>query len=206
AIRKLRGGLMPPPGARQPDHAAVDSFISFLETTLDQAAAKAPNPGGITLHRLNRAEYANSIHELFGIDVDASALLPADDVSDGFDNIANVLKVSPSFLDQYINAARAVSRQAVGEPPSSMPARTLRRGTLDQNPYVPGGLPLGTQPAMLSEYLFPADGEYEFRVNGAAVVTVDGAKVATTGRVAIKAGTHKVGLATPMRSFIESEN
>src|SRR5947207_4630681 len=127
AIRKLSGGLMPPPGSRQPDHALVDSFIGWLKTSLDQAAAKAPNPGGITLHRLNRAEYANSIKELFAIDVDAGALLPVDDVSDGFDNIANVLKVSPSFLDQYINAARAVSRQALGEPPSSMPVATLLR-------------------------------------------------------------------------------
>src|SRR6185369_4545938 len=174
AIRKLRGGLMPPPGSRQPDHASVDSFIGWLETTLDQAAAKAPNPGGITLHRLNRAEYANSIHELFGIDVDASALLPADDVSDGFDNIADVLKVSPSFLDQYINAARAVTKQAIGEPLSSTPSRTLLRGSLDQNPFVEGGLPLGTQPLMLTEYIFPADGEYEFRINGAGIVTLDG--------------------------------
>src|SRR5207237_4019239 len=135
-------------------------------TTLDQAAVKSPNPGGITLHRLNRAEYANSIHELFGIDIDASAFLPADDVSDGFDNIANVLKVSHSFLDQYINAARAVTRQAVGEAPGSNPARVLLRGTLDQNPFVEGGLPIGTQPVMLTEHLFPADGEYEFRING----------------------------------------
>ena len=207
AIRKLRGGLMPPPGARQPEHAVVESFVSSLETALDQAAAKSPNPGGVTLHRLNRAEYANSMHELFGIDVDAGALLPADDISDGFDNIANVLKVSPSFLDQYINAARAVSRQAIGEAPSpSNPARVLLRGTLDQNPYIEGGLPLGTQPVMLTEHLFPADGEYEFQINGAGIVTVDGSKVATTGRVPVKAGLHKVGLATPQRSFVESDN
>ena len=205
AIRKLRGGLMPPPGSRQPDRAAVESFVSFLETTLDQAAAKSPNPGGITLHRLNRAEYANSIRELFAIEVDAGALLPADDVSDGFDNIANVLKVSPSFLDQYVNAARAVSRQAVGEPMAAAPPRVLLRGGVETNPFVEGGLPLGTQPVMLAEHVFPADGEYEFRINGAAIVTLDGAKVGTTGRVAVKAGPHKVGLATPPRSFIEGE-
>ena len=147
------------------------------------------------------------MHELFGIDVDAGALLPADDISDGFDNIANVLKVSPSFLDQYINAARAVSRQAIGEAPSpSNPARVLLRGTLDQNPYIEGGLPLGTQPVMLTEHLFPADGEYEFQINGAGIVTIDGSKVATTGRVPVKAGLHKVGLATPQRSFVESDN
>jgi mono/diheme cytochrome c family protein len=206
AIRKLRGGMMPPPGSRQPERAIVDSFVSWLETTLDQAAAKSPNPGGITIHRLNRAEYANSIRELFGIDVDASALLPADDVSDGFDNIANVLKVSPSFLDQYITAARAVSLRTIGDAPGSAPARTLLRGSLDQNPFVEGGLPLGTQPVMLTDHLFPADGEYEFRVNGTAIVTLDGVKVGTTGRVAVKGGIHKVGLATAARSYIESEN
>src|SRR4029453_3617881 len=151
-------------------------------------------------------EYANSIDELFGIDIDASALLPTDDVSDGFDNIADVLKVSPSFLDQYITAARAVTRQAIGEAPSSNPARVLVRGNLDKDPFVEGGLPLGTQPVMLAEHLFPVDGGYEFRNNGTAIVTVDGAKVATTGRVAVKGGVHKVGLATIPRSFIESEN
>jgi mono/diheme cytochrome c family protein len=206
AIRKLRGGLMPPPGNRQPDRANVDSFVGWLETTLDQAAAKAPNPGGVTLHRLNRAEYANSIREFFGIDIDAAAYLPADDVSDGFDNIANVLKVSPSFLDQYITAARAVTKQAIGTGASAGPPRVVLRGTLDQNPFVEGGLPLGTQPVMLTEYVFPADGEYEFRINGTAIVTVDGARVDTAGRVAVKGGAHKVGLATMPRSFIESEN
>src|SRR5206468_1598544 len=181
-------------------------FIGWLETTLDQAATKTPNPGGVTLHRLNRAEYANSIHEFFGIDIDASAFLPADDVSDGFDNIANVLKVSPSFLEQYINAARAVARQAMGEPPSTNVPRVLLRGNSDQNPFIEGGLPIGTQPLMLTDHLFPADAEYEFRINGAALVFVDGAKVATTGRVPVKGGVHKVGLATAQRSFIESEN
>src|SRR4030095_1283623 len=97
AIMKLRGHLMPPPNARQPEPAAAQSLITWLETSLDQAAAANPNPGNIQLHRLNRAEYAASIKELFDIDLDAAALLPADDTSDGFDNISNVLKVSPSF-------------------------------------------------------------------------------------------------------------
>jgi mono/diheme cytochrome c family protein len=207
AVRKLRGGLMPPPGARQPERATVDTFVASLENALDQVAVKSPNPGGITLHRLNRSEYSNSVHELFGIDVDAGALLPTDDISDGFDNIASVLKVSPSFLDQYINAARAVSRQAVGEATSAAaPPRAVLRGTLDDNPYIEGGLPIGTQPVMLTEYAFPADGEYEFRINGAGIVTVDGVRVPTSGRVSVKGGRHKVGLANPLRSFVESEN
>jgi hypothetical protein len=207
AVRKLRGGLMPPPGSRQPDRATVEAFVASLETALDQVAAKSPNPGGVTLHRLNRAEYAASIHELFDIDVDAAALLPVDDISEGFDNMASVLKVSPSFLDQYINAARAVSREAVGQAPSAeKPASVVLRGTLDANPYVDGGLPVGTQAVMLTEYLFPADGDYEFRINGAGIVTVDGVRVPTAGRAAVRTGKHKVGLANPQRSFVESEN
>src|SRR5580658_3156322 len=99
ALRKLRGGMMPPPGSRRPDQAAVDSFLAALEAALDQAAAANPNPGSVTLHRLNRVEYANAMRDIFAIDVDAAALLPTDDVSNGFDNIASVLKVSPSFLD-----------------------------------------------------------------------------------------------------------
>jgi hypothetical protein len=108
--------MMPPPGARQPDRADVASFVSWLENALDQAAATNPNPGRVALHRLNRAEYANAIEDLLGLRIDAAALLPKDDQANGFDNVANVLKVSPSFLDQYISAARAVTNQAIGNP------------------------------------------------------------------------------------------
>src|ERR1700722_17272110 len=99
AVRKLRGGMMPPPGNKRPDQAVVDAFLVSLEASLDQAAAANPNPGSVTLHRLNRVEYANAIRDMFAVEVDGAALLPTDDVSNGFDNIANVLKVSPSFLD-----------------------------------------------------------------------------------------------------------
>jgi mono/diheme cytochrome c family protein len=224
AVRKLRGGMMPPPGAPRPDLSAVDSFVSWLETSLDQAAAAKPNPGSVALHRLNRTEYANAMRELFGIDVDAAALLPADDMSDGFDNIANVLKVSPSFLDQYISAARAVSIQAIGKPLPSDAVLVNLRGT----PADPADLPLGTRSGTVAEYLFPADGEYEFRLGGAGgggrsgrgrapqagftpesdatVVTLDGGKIATTGRVPVKAGMHKIAVSTPARSLIENES
>jgi mono/diheme cytochrome c family protein len=229
AVRKLRGGMMPPPGAPRPDLAAVDSFVTWLETSLDQAAAANPNPGAVALHRLNRTEYANAMRELFGIDVDAAALLPADDMSDGFDNIANVLKVSPSFLDQYITAARAVSIQAIGKPLPSDAVRVTLRGT----PADPADLPLGTRSGTVAGYLFPADGEYEFRMGAGAgggrggrgaapapasfagpagdaesgtVVTLDGVKIATTGRVTVKAGMHKIAVSTPARSFIENES
>ena len=126
AVRKLRGGMMPPPGARQPDKAAVDSFVLWLENSLDQAAAADPNPGRVALHRLNRVEYANAIEDLVALRVDASALLPKDDEANGFDNVANVLKVSPSFLDQYLSAARLVSHQAIG---NATPKTTSTTGT-----------------------------------------------------------------------------
>ena len=191
AVRKLRGGMMPPPGARQPDHAAVESFASWLENSLDQAAAANPNPGRVALHRLNRAEYANAMRDILVLQVDASALLPSDDISDGFDNIASVLKVSPSFLDQYISAARSVTTQAMGEPSAKALTANLRvpAGT-DQSVHIEG-LPLGTRGGMLAEHLFPADGEYRFTISGLAVggyvggleydhtliITIDGAKV-----------------------------
>jgi hypothetical protein len=223
AVRKLRGGMMPPPGLPRPDLTAVDSFVSWLETSLDQAAAANPNPGNVALHRLNRTEYANAMRELFGIEVDAAALLPTDDISDGFDNIANVLKVSPSFLDQYITAARAVTLQAIGKPLPADAVRVTLRGT----PAEPADLPLGTRSGTVSEYLFPADGEYEFRMaaggggrggrggapaafagdsDSASVVTLDGVKISTQGRVTVNAGMHKIAVSTPARSFIENES
>lgn len=201
AVRKLRGGMMPPPGMPRPDPAAVNTFVSWLETSLDNAAAANPNPGTVPLHRLNRAEYANAIRDILHVDVDAAALLPTDDISDGFDNIANVLKVSPSFLDQYITAARAVSRQAVGNPPPSAPVHVLLR-----DPATPDELPLGTRGGYAANHLFPADGEYEFSVaGGATILTLDGAKIAQNSRIPVKAGFHKVVATSPARSFAESE-
>src|SRR5690606_22293760 len=108
-VRKLRGRMMPPPGASIPTSGEYDGFVGWLEGRLDAAAAASPNPGRVVLHRLNRTEYQNTIRDLLALDVDASDLLPKDDESEGFDNVANVLKLSPSFLDQYIAAARLVS-------------------------------------------------------------------------------------------------
>src|SRR5215831_19034426 len=88
AIRKLRGGMMPPPGASRPPVDAVNALATYLEDSLDKAAAANPNPGSVGIHRLNRAEYANAMRDLLGIEVNAAALLPTDDISDGFDNIA----------------------------------------------------------------------------------------------------------------------
>jgi mono/diheme cytochrome c family protein len=191
ALRKIRGGMMPPPGARQPERPAIEAFASWLEHSLDQAAASDLNPGFVPVHRLNRAEYANAIEEILALRVDASALLPADDISAGFDNIANVLKVSPAFLDQYISAARFVATQAIGEKSPKALTTTLRPPAgIDQSVHIEG-LPLGTRGGMLAEHLFPADGEYRFTLGGLAVggygggleyehtliITIDGQKV-----------------------------
>jgi len=206
AIKKLKGGMMPPPGAKQPDRAAAMAFASGLETSLDAASSAAPNPGSIALHRLNRVEYAASIKELFSIDVDSAALLPPDDTSNGFDNIANVLKVSPSFLDQYINASRSVTLQAIGQPPVMTPARLVATPSAaaspDSNLYGKGGLPLGTQ-GTVTEYLFPSDGEYQFQ--GGNIVLLDGVRVTANAHTMVKAGYHKVAVATTPQSPVESE-
>jgi mono/diheme cytochrome c family protein len=191
AARKLRGGMMPPPGARRPEPAAVETFVSALERELDAAAARDPNPGRVALHRLNRAEYASAIEDLLGIRIDPAALLPKDDEADGFDNVASVLTVSPSFLDQYISAARVVTARAMGNPAARPGSATYRpaRGT-DQGVHVEG-LPLGTRGGLIVEHAFPADGDYKLNINGLAgagyvrgmeyrhtlIVTLDGEKV-----------------------------
>jgi mono/diheme cytochrome c family protein len=168
AVRKLRGGLMPPPSEERPDPQQVRSFVSWMEAYLDHAAQGQQRPGHVVLHRLNRTEYANAIRDLIGLEVDAAALLPKDDISDGFDNIADVLKVSPSFLDQYISAARSLSVEALGDRTLEEQTVTLRpEPGVDQSMYVEG-LPLGTRGGMLAEHVFPADGEYilSFNVGG----------------------------------------
>ncbi len=167
-VRKLRGAQMPPPGAPQPDNATRRAWIAGLETTLDAAAVTAPNPGQIALHRLNRSEYANAVADLLALDVDVKALLPKDDESDGFDNVANVLKVSPSFLEQYIAAARVISEMAVGNANAKRDSRVYyAEPGINQNYHV-AGMPLGTRGGMLVEHFFPADGDYEFDIGGLA--------------------------------------
>ncbi len=151
AVRKLRGGMMPPPGMPRPDPAEVNSFVTFLEASLDRAALASPNPGSVALHRLNRAEYQNAMKDVLGVDVDAAALLPRDDISNGLDNIANVLKVSPSFLDQYIGAAREVSRLAISHPAPSEPVKAVLHGQAAD----PASLPLGAQGEHCRRISFP---------------------------------------------------
>jgi hypothetical protein len=163
-IRKLHGRMMPPQGMPRPDEATIDAFTASLETSLDRAALAKPNPGRSPLHRLNRSEYAAAVRDLLALDIDATALLPADDEANGFDNIADVLKVSPSLLEQYLTAARKVSALAVGDSLATT-VGTVYRVPPDrsQEDHIEG-LPLGTRGGALVRHNFPVDATYEFNV------------------------------------------
>lgn len=116
AIKKLEGGLMPPPGKKRPDAATVMNVAHWLAHNIDAAAKNEDEfVGRVGLRRLNRREYSNSIHDLLGLDIDVDALLPADDLKDGFDTNAAALQVSPTFIDQYLNAARTIAHDAIGD-------------------------------------------------------------------------------------------
>ena len=164
-IRKLRTGAMPPQGApRRPDPAAADNFVSFLEASIDRAAMAKPNPGRATVHRLNRTEYGNAIRDLLALDIDPTPLLPADDESYGFDNIADVLKTSPSLLQRYMSASWNISRLAIGNPSITADTSTYRaKPDLSQDGHIEG-LPLGTRGGMIVRHNFQLDGEYDIKV------------------------------------------
>ena len=163
-IRKVRSGMMPPAGAKRPERAVLDAFAGSIETTIDRAAAANPNPGRAPLHRMNRVEYENAIRDLLALDVDSSTLLPADDSSRGFDNIADVLGVSPSLLERYVAAAAKISRLAVGERDAAPAQITYTvKGDLSQNQTL-DGQPLGTRGGTTITHNFPVDGEYQIRL------------------------------------------
>lgn len=160
-VRKLRAGMMPPTGSKRPDQASYDALTVWLENELDRAAALKPNlvPPGV--HRVNRREYANAIHDLLGLDFDASALLPVDDSGYGFDNVAASLGVSPALLEAYMSSAAKISRLALGHDLSPAEKNFVAPQDLSQETHVEG-LPFGTRGGMMIKYYFPADGEYVF--------------------------------------------
>ena len=163
-VLKLRAGVMPPAGAPRPDKATHDGFASWLEGELDRSWTANPDPGRTEpFHRLNRVEYRNAVRDLLDLDLDVSSLLPGDDVSYGFDNIAGVLKLSPTLMERYLSAAQKVSRLAVGTPPRT-PSIDYYRVTddLSQDVQLPG-LPLGTRGGTRISYAFPMDAVYEIR-------------------------------------------
>ena len=165
ALRKLRGHLMPPPGSPQPPQKDVDSFVTWMENTLD-SHAKGPKAGHVPVQRLNRTEYAAMVKALVGVDVKATDVLPQDIQVQGFDNIAVALSVSPAFLSQYITAARQVAKLAVGSPNPRV-SNVKYAIAANQNPDEP--LPLGTRGGIKFKHNFPADGEYRFTMNDLGV-------------------------------------
>jgi mono/diheme cytochrome c family protein len=180
-IRKLRGGLMPPAGAKRPDRQVAAEFVSWLENKIDTAPADS-TPGRVALRRLNRREYAYAIRDLLGLNIDATAWLPDDNVKGNFDNNAAALQVSPNFIDQYIYAARAVALEAIGNPKALAETTTYgdvanmvislppsgAPGTGRQQHHIEG-MPFGTRGGFVVEHNFPADGEYELTIGDMAL-------------------------------------
>jgi len=165
ALRKLRGRLMPPPGAPQPPQKDIDSFVTWMENDLD-THAKGPKAGYVPVERLNRTEYSASVKALVGVEVNAKDVLPQDIQVEGFDNIAAALSVSPAFLSQYITAARQVAKLAIGSPNPRV-SNVKYSIAANQNPDEP--LPLGTRGGVKFKHNFPADGEYRFTMNDLGV-------------------------------------
>ncbi len=166
-VRKLRAGMMPPPGTPPPDIASLTGLITALETRLDAAAAAHPNPGFRTFPRLNRVEYSRSIRELLDLEVDAGQWLPLDSMSANFDNIADEQMLSATLLEAFLNAASDISRMAVGDLQATSLDRTYANTSYaSQHPwdYVEGA-PYGTRGGLVVPHVFPADGEYVFEVN-----------------------------------------
>ncbi|MBZ5673567.1 MAG: DUF1592 domain-containing protein [Acidobacteriia bacterium] len=172
-IVKLRSRAMPPPGMPRPDNATYDAVADWLESGIDRAAAAHVNPGRTaSLHRLNRAEYANAVRDLIGVEVDPQAMLPPDEQAFGFENNAEALSMPPALLDRYVSAAAAISRRAVGDP--NMPPAFVRYGAmknnandqtyLSQTERLGEDFPLGTKGGVAARHYFPVDGEYEFKI------------------------------------------
>lgn len=166
-LKKLRASVMPPPSQEQPSREERWELVEAMEKTLDAYAAQHPDPGRVGLHRLNRTEYVNAIRDMTGVELDTELSLPKDDNSDGFDNIASVLKVSPAFLDQYIASARVVAERAVGDPAPRNETAFYPAASSHQGSHI-HGLPLGTRGGALVEHEFPVDGEYTITIPGMA--------------------------------------
>ena len=162
-VLKLRGGMMPPAGRPRPAPAEYEGFRAWLEAELDRAAASKIEPGRVPTHRLNRAEYANAVRDLLALEIDGAALLPADDVGHGFDNLAGTLALSPALMERYLAAARRISRLAVGDPtigPGFTSQTYVVPINLAQNDRMSEDLPFGSRAGLAVRHRFPLDGEY----------------------------------------------
>jgi mono/diheme cytochrome c family protein len=163
--RKLRNREMPPAGMPRPDEGTYDALVRYIETGRDRLAEAKPNPGRPTLHRLNRTEYGNAVRDLLAIEIDVAESLPADDIGYGFDNIGDVLQVSPLLLERYLSVARKISRTAVGDTTIPVSYQTYDvPHRLIQDDRLGEGAPVGSRGGTIVRHLFPVDGEYEISV------------------------------------------
>jgi hypothetical protein len=163
-IRRLRSGMMPPVGSRRPDPQTINALVNAFETKIDRAAALNPNPGWRPSQRLNRAEYQRAVKDLLAVDIDVNQFLPADTLSDGFDNIADTQTISSTLMEGYLRAASQISRLAVGDRNASPSSTTWKvPRTASQMRHVEGA-PLGTRGGLSVLHVFPADGEYFFKI------------------------------------------
>lgn len=163
-IRKLRAGMMPPPGMPRPAGDTLEALAEALETTIDRAAATHRSPGTRPFQRVNRAEYARLVQDMLGLIVDPGEWLPADQISASFDNIADVQAVSPTLMNAYLTAASEVARQAVGHKDAPVSAKTYTNPpSVSQHEWEAAqGAPFGTRGGISVLHSFPADGEYTF--------------------------------------------
>jgi mono/diheme cytochrome c family protein len=235
-VRKLLARAMPPPGLPRPDSAVYNTVRSYLEARLDDAVKAEPKPGKVLpLHRLTRTEYQNSIRDLLGLDhlpkeIDYTSLLPPDNTSSGFDNLTDLLFVSPAAMESYVNAARKISRLAVGDPTAPVMVNIYSMSPEQPQGERVDGLPFGTRGGLAADSYFPLDADYSLKIDLAGSsrdpqqldVTIDGERVKLTAleaaqgggrggrggnatkpiefRVSIKAGPHRLGVA-----FIQSD-
>ena len=166
-LAQLRSGRMPPVGMPRPDHDTYTNLITWLETEIDKLAAANPNPGRTdTFHRLNRSEYANAVRDLLSLEVNVEELLPADDIDAyGFDNMTEVLNVSPALMESYLSAARKTARISIGESPLAPIAETYEVPILlNQADRMSEDLPFGSRGGLAVRHYFPADGDYDLAI------------------------------------------
>ena len=162
-IRKMRAGMMPPPGLPRPSLVSYERTRDWFETQMDRAGAARPSAGSVVLHRLNRTEYTNAVRDLLDLEIDAAALLPSDDSARGFDNVAGSLTISPTLLEAYTSAAARIARMAVGFWKSPTEAAFISPGDTSQTERLEG-LPFGTRGGMAVRHVFASNGEYKFVV------------------------------------------
>ena len=196
ALRKVGAGEMPPPGLPRPTAAGAAAFTGWLADSLDQYAAAHPNPGRPAIHRLNRAEYSNAIRDLLALDTKPGDLLPVDDSGYGFDNIGDVLSVSPALLERYLSVARRISRAAVGDLTLKPADEEFLNPNKRATERVSDDLPFGSARGMSLQYYFPLDAEYIIRVR----MTGENGMVHEI-RMPIRAGLRTIGAAFAKQSF-----